>query len=562
MNVIFLMNDTLRADHINAYQRPAPWKRPGHETQPFIETPHLDRLAQQSALFDRCYVGSYPTIPNRHDIATGRFGFPTIGWEPLKPDEVVLAERLESRGYVSMMIFDTPPLANDDYNFTRGFTAWDWVRGQHRDRWITDPVDIPLPTSYKTKSPTGLQLYLLNATRRQYGRDWMCAKTALAACDWLERNKTRDQFFLWVDMWDPHDPFEAPTYDMARYADPNYRGVPIIYPKYGRADYMTPEELNDVRARYAAKVQFVDRSVGRILDCVQAVGLDRNTLIIHTTDHGHLFGEHGLQGKPTGPLGRLYEPTTRIPLLIRHPEGLGKGRRIDAIVQPPDVTATILAAAGMSDPDIQGESLFPLMAGTSAGSRTYAFSGRFSRQVNILTAGATAQKRGAASFDGWVGIDATSEPITVTTDEWSLIVSPIGGPPPELYHLTDDPQQQHNVYTDHSKEAEQLHHALLNFLTECGASKDRIAAYTAESNKGLSVAQAMPLSTLVYSITIAGRPYAFLTEDEALANRIDDSPIETMTLDVLQSIDAHAMVCIGDQYYWVTDVALATRSQE
>lgn len=169
MNVIFLMNDTLRADHINAYQRPAPWKRPGHETQPFIETPHLDRLAQQSALFDRCYVGSYPTIPNRHDIATGRFGFPTIGWEPLKPDEVVLAERLESRGYVSMMIFDTPPLANDDYNFTRGFTAWDWVRGQHRDRWITDPVDIPLPTSYKTKSPTGLQLYLLNATRRQYG---------------------------------------------------------------------------------------------------------------------------------------------------------------------------------------------------------------------------------------------------------------------------------------------------------------------------------------------------------------------------------------------------------
>ncbi len=561
MNIIFLMNDTLRADHVNAYQRPVPWNRPGHEDQPFIDTPNLDRLAADSALFERCYIGSYPTIPNRHDLMTGQFGFPTLGWEPLKPEEVVIAERLEAQGYVSMLLFDTPPLANDEYNFTRGFTAWDWVRGQHRDRWITDPVEITLPTSYKTKSPTGLKLYLLNATRRQYERDWMCAKTAGTACDWLERNRTRTKFFLWVDMWDPHDPFEAPAYDLARYADPTYRGDPIIYPKYGRVDYMTPDELNDVRARYAAKVQLVDRSVGRILDCVRTLGLDHNTLIIHTTDHGHLFGEHGLQGKPTGPLGRLYEPTTRIPLLIRHPEGLGQGRRIEAIVQPPDITATILEAAGISTQEVQGQSLFPLMAGKTAGFRNHAFSGRFSRQVNILRAGLTSHKQGAASFDGWVGMDATSEPLTVTTAEWSLIISPAGGPPPELYHLPLDPTQQHNVYAAHPVEVEHLHRALLDFLTDCGASQDRIAAYTRGAEEASMSEQALASSTIVYTTTIYGQPYAFLTAEEAALNRIDDSPIQSMTLDQLATINAHAMVCIGDQYYWAQDVPLARRSQ-
>lgn len=317
----------------------------------------------------------------------------------------ILPEWLETRDYVSMLVFDTPALAADEYNFTRGFTAWEWVRGQHRDRWITDPVDVPLSAArYKTKSPTGLRLYLLNATRRRYERDWMCAKTALAACDWLERNRTHERFFLWVDMWDPHDPFDSPDYDLARYADPSYRGEAIIYPKYGRAEYMAPDELNDVRARYSAKVQFADRSVGRILDCLQTLGLDRNTLVIHTTDHGHLFGDHGLQGKPTGLLGRLYEPSIRLPLLIRHPDGIGQGRRIAALVQPPDVTATILDAAGVLVPEgVQGNSLLPLMAGTASGccesTRTLdGFPARSTSSDQVLSRGRGAPPR---STVGW-----------------------------------------------------------------------------------------------------------------------------------------------------------------
>lgn len=554
MNVICLMNDTLRADHINAYGLAAPWERPGHPHEPFMHTPHLDQLAAESAVFDRCYIGSYPTIPCRHDIYTGQIGFPTLGWEPLHPDEAILPEWLAAAGYTTMLIFDTPPLANDEYNFTRGFSAWDWIRGQHRDRWITDPLDVQVPSArFKTKSPTGLRLYLLNATRRRYDRDWMCLKTAHAVSDWLERNAARDRFFLWVDMWDPHDPFDAPAHDLHRYVDPAYTGDPVIYPKYGRVDYLTPAELNDVRARYAAKVQTVDRAVGLIMDTLKTVGLDQNTLVIHTTDHGHLFGEHGLQGKPTGPLGKLYEPTTRIPLMIRHPTGMGQGQRISALVQPPDLTATILDAAQVPIPSsVAGQSLLPLMQHGGSGRHRFTFSGRFSRQVNILGMGATTSREGAATFDGWVGMDSTSEPLTVTTDEWALVVPPAGGGAPELYHLPSDPAQLVEVGADHPQEVDRLHRALLDFLSTHGAPNERVRAY--QRDLAAPSPYALSASLTIYTVPIAGRLYGFLAHEEALANRLGDVAVTETTLGALRARDAQAMVCIGDQYYWAQDI--------
>src|SRR5437773_776193 len=81
------MSDTFRRDHVAAYGVAAPWTRPGHPSEPFIYTPGLDRLAAESAVFDRFYCASYPTIPCRYDLFAGRFGFPTRGWQPLEPDD-------------------------------------------------------------------------------------------------------------------------------------------------------------------------------------------------------------------------------------------------------------------------------------------------------------------------------------------------------------------------------------------------------------------------------------------------------------------------------------------
>ncbi len=105
---------------------------------------------------------------------------------------MVLSELARRAGYLPVLFFDTPPLGNDDGNFTRGFAGWQWVRGQHADRWNVDPFDPPLPAApYKLKGTPQTRLYLRNTHDRVYERDWMCARTLSAAMDWLERNHTR-----------------------------------------------------------------------------------------------------------------------------------------------------------------------------------------------------------------------------------------------------------------------------------------------------------------------------------------------------------------------------------
>src|SRR4051794_31756092 len=104
------MSDTFRCDHLAAYEARAPWPRPGHEGEPFIETPNLDALARQSALFDRFYVSSYPTAPCRYALSPGRFGSTTRGWQPLEPDAVVLADVVGGAGLTPLFIFDPPML--------------------------------------------------------------------------------------------------------------------------------------------------------------------------------------------------------------------------------------------------------------------------------------------------------------------------------------------------------------------------------------------------------------------------------------------------------------------
>jgi arylsulfatase A-like enzyme len=553
MNVIVLMNDTLRRDHINAYGVPAPWTRPGHDGEPFIHTPHLDQLATQSALFDRFYCGSYPTIPCRYDLFTGRYGFPHRGWQPLEPADVILSEIVADHGYLSMLIFDTPPLAGDDYNYTRGFEGWDWLRGQHADRYRTNPAEVSLPAApRKVKTYPAMYRFLRNSLNRRYERDWMCGKTVTAAMDWLEDNRTRDGFVLWVDMWDPHEPFDAPAYDEARYVDPNYSGGRLLIPRYGRPDYMTTAERDHVRALYAAQVTLVDRWIGRLLEKVETLGLDKNTLIIYLTDHGHLFGDHDLQGKPTGPLGMLYEATARVPLLIRHPEGMGVGQRIEGLAQHPDILPTILDFLGVPIPSsVQGASLLPLMAGTTTRVREAAFSGRYSRVAGLPLA--LARQETAHGFDGSAGLERFGEPFTVSTEEWSFICPP-GNRPRELYHLRQDPRQTQNVIAQHPAVAADLHRQLLAWLESMETSPERIRAYGDDA-----LAQpGLPAETPLFTITDqAGQIYAFLDEHHAQEAREPDltgQKIEQVTLADLRDTSPRALVYIHEQYYWAQEL--------
>ncbi len=557
MNVLCIMSDTFRRDHLGALGLPAPWERRGHPDEPFIDTPHLDRLVSESASFDRFYIGSYPTVPARYDLFTGRFGFPTQGWQPLDPEDVVLAEMVKSAGYTPAMIFDTPMLGTDSYNFMRGFAGWDFVRGQHGDRYVVDPIETTLPAAgYKLKNIEATHRYLRNTAFRESADDWMCAQTAARTVDWLDRNRSREDFVLWVDMWDPHEPFDAPADDLARYADPAFHGDQVIYPHYGRPEFMNEEERNHVRALYAGLVATVDRSVGAIMTAIDDLGLRKNTMVMFLSDHGHLFGDHDLQGKPTGPLGKLYEVTTRVPLLIRHPEGLGAGERIEGIAQHPDLLPTVLDFLEVEIPgDLHGMSLLPMLRGEDDLGREFAISGRFSR--DITAADAKASRPDAASFDGSAGIATPGEPVTLTTREWSYLCPPAGLGPPELYDLLADPGQNHDLYQAQPDMAADLHRLLVEGLRDIGMAPERLRRYEEALETTARIDLVAP-ETAVYAFTDdRGQVFVYPSQQGAenrTGGSVRDGTLTETTIGYLLQSDPAALVDLHDQYYRVSDL--------
>ncbi|HLZ10427.1 MAG TPA: sulfatase/phosphatase domain-containing protein, partial [Chloroflexota bacterium] len=253
-----------------------------------------------------------------------------------------------------------------------------------------------------------------------------------------------------------------------------------------------------------------------------------------------------LQGKPTGPYGRLYEVTTRVPLLIRHPRGLGAGRRVPDIAQHPDLLPTILQFLDIPVPaGLAGRSLWPAIEGKDSSSRRFAFSGRFAR-----TAGERVVPD-AERFDGRAGGDGGGEPITVTSDEWALVCPP-GTDGRELYHLQSDPHQDRDVIAENGYVATQMHQAFVEFLAESGATPERIRLYT-EPQPPLRVSRDTVLFTVLDQ---AGLMLAYPTEDEAalsLPYLPAQSVVEVRFGDLAQR-EPSALVHLHEQYYRAGDV--------
>jgi arylsulfatase A-like enzyme len=541
MNVILVVNDTFRRDHLGCYGNP------------WIKTPNLDAFARRSALFEQYYIASYPTVPNRWDMLSGRYGFPTRGWQPLSPGDVTLAQLLARQGVHTQMIWDTPMLARNDYNYTRGFQGLYFSHSQKGDPWITAP-DLPIQFKaqpHKIKNLNSMANYWRNHYGRRYEREYCVARTMIDAMDWLETNHNQESFFLYVDMWDPHEPFDCPWYDYQLYGAPDYDGDWILYPQYGRNTYLTEAERQNARDMYAGQVTLVDRWVGRFLDLAERLGLFEDTLILWTTDHGHLFGEHGLRGKSGAELGKLYEITTRIPLLVYHPDGRGAGQRVPGIVQPPDLFPSILDFMGTPIPaGIDGRSFWPLLEGSRI--RDHAFSCRF--PPNAADPSYSAVE--GAIFDGWAGSDRIVEPSTITTDEWTYICTP-QGLPAELYNIKDDPDQLDNLIETQSPVAERLHAEWVSFLRAHGASDARIRPFV-EGNTDVHT----PTSGTLWAFRDDhGQWIAFPTERQAVMYSYQENApgprrdISALTFGQLLADNPKNLIQLHDQYYWAEDLA-------
>ena len=440
MNVVFIMNDTWRYDHVGAH---------GND---WIHTPVLDQFARDSAVFDRSYIGSFATIPTRHDLMKGRFGNPLHPWQPLEWEALTLPEVLRDNDLVTMLINDTPHMINYGYGFDRPFHAWQMIRGNEVDRSRTDWFpEWEIQSFEKYRSSAHMALYHRQTMDRTVEGDYFAPLVMQATCDWPERNAGHDNFFLWVDSFDPHEPWDPPQHYVDMY-DPDFDGISVYWPRYARTkDFLTDREQAHIGKLFAAECTMCDSHIGRVLEKIDNLGLRDNTIVIIMSDHGHYFGEHGQQSK-TGP---LYEEVSHQILMIRHPEGIGAGKRLQALVQSPDVTVTILDMLGIEPPeemDVQGHSLLPLMTGQKRTVRPAAISGGY--PFFIPRTGVS--PHGIYMTRGWTSLTATGR-------EWALIDFP-DRERWELYFLPDDVGMTNNLVEQHSDEAETLHQQVLRFL--------------------------------------------------------------------------------------------------
>ena len=371
-----------------------------------------------------------------------------------------LAELLAERGLHTAASVDTPYYIRDGMNYDRGFQSFFMNRGQDT-MWSL----IPQP-GYHSEA-----LDVRAAWHNESDRN--APRTFMTAIQWLEHHYKED-FFLYVDTWDPHEPWDAPPYYTELYW-PGYDGE-LVLPVYGNwhdVPGYTEEQLNKGHATYCGEITMVDTWLGFLLKSVENMGLKDKTAIIFTTDHGFYFGEHGgLFGKMTSdkyPDGRLrpygepgsqwtysplYEEIVHIPLLV-HVPGMSPGT-YKGLSSAIDVMPTVLDLLDMDIPDfVQGRSLLPRMQDASLPGREYVVS-----SIPFANPGDPVH-----SVDSLLRTLSDAPVTTITAGEWSLLYSTDEGRS-ELFNLKADPKQLNNVIETHLDEAREVHKLLVDFMRQ------------------------------------------------------------------------------------------------
>ncbi|MCH9650060.1 MAG: sulfatase [Deltaproteobacteria bacterium] len=314
--VVILDIDTLRADHLGCYG----YRRP--------TSPRIDALANESFLFQWAFSQAHSTGPSQGSIFTGLY--PTthsLVYNGARlPDSVTtLAEHFSDAGFKTAAFVDGG-FMDPIFGLDQGF--------QH----------------YET-------------------HDWKGLDTiGPRVIDWLRRN-AEENFLLLVHTYDVHADYTPPEPFRSLFTEgitptpgfePTVKQLEVIRKSQARdqALQLPAADLAFAEARYDGGIRFVDYWVGRILDELQALGLDRRATIILLSDHGEAFQEHG-----TVEHDRLYAPVTHIPLLIRPPGGT-QGKVVESVVQAMDIMPTLLEGAGLQVPtNLQGRSLLPFLRG-------------------------------------------------------------------------------------------------------------------------------------------------------------------------------------------------------
>lgn len=473
-NILLLVTDQQRFDSLGCYG------------DPHVRTPHLDRLAARGALFEACYVQSPICSPSRATFATGLYPHAHGLWAngvTLPAGRRLLSKALASAGYDCGMAGKQHlgPCANgDEPRLDDGYRVYrwshdpihpspnnayhHWLRRTHPEIYRTAVLEKPLGSAEAGNVAKGAMPLDLVPVEAHYSH-WIAEEAIGFIADGERSDGT--PFFFMANFFDPHHPFGAPEafrslYDAAALPGPvgsvaELDGKPAVQREYSRASYgghapgfaeYSDAELREARAAYYAMVSLIDSEVGRIVAALERTGQLHDTLVVFTSDHGEMLGDHAIMLK--GPM--LYEPVVRVPLILHGP-GLARGHsRVQALVQNLDLTATILAAAGVPADAFptQGQDIRPLTHGAAAGWRDWALCEyRDSGHGAAPPVHTTMLRHGDLKLVVWHG-----GPVTERRRDG------------ELYDLRADPAELVNLYHDgrHAGAREMMKDKLLDVL--------------------------------------------------------------------------------------------------
>ncbi|WP_409343839.1 sulfatase [Paenibacillus sp. MBLB4367] len=377
--------------------------------QPELSTPNLDRLVREGTTFTRAYCPNPTCTPSRSSIITGQYpsqhGAWTLGTKLLE-DRHTVGEDLQAGGYRTALIgkahfqqlqgteeypslesypylkdhefwrtFNGPFYGFEHIELTRNHTN-EFLVGQHYVNWLEDKGCANW-RDYFT-APTGTMdpnhKFSWDIPEEYHYDTWIAERTNAL----LEQFKSSDEpFFLWSSFFDPHPPYLASAPWDTMY-DPDKLTIPSVTPGehdknpphfgmtqlenpdfsawkesgnsiHGYHSHITQYPGDDAKklvAVYYGMISLMDKYIGKILDKLDELGLADNTIVVFTTDHGHFFGQHGLQHKG----GFHYEDLIRLPFLVRYPGQVPAGETSSAIQSLVDLAPTFLSFAGLPVP--------------------------------------------------------------------------------------------------------------------------------------------------------------------------------------------------------------------
>ena len=439
-NLLLVLVDQLGAGWLPAY---------GH---PVVQAPSITGLARTGVVFESAYCPSPLCAPSRAALLTGRLPSRTEVFDngaELRASLPTIAHHLRAAGYATClagkMHFVGPDqlhgfeerLTADIYPADLGWTP-DWGR----------PVGRRLPWYHTMESVLSPGVC---AASMQLDYDDEVAFRAVRRIFDFARSAAEEPFFLVVSFSHPHDPWEVrrrhwDRYDREAIDAPTVPAIPLSEadPHSRRLREMigideaglSDEQVQTARHGYYAAISYVDERIGDVLAALRDAGLDDETTVVMTADHGEMLGERGLWYKMS-----FFEPSARVPLIVSAPGRIHPGRRAEP-VSLLDLAPTLLdlATPGRSEEltaDMDGSSLVPLLDGRDSG-------------------------RPDTVVGEYLAEGVTSPAVMIRRDEHKFIWCE--GDPDQLYDLENDPHELVNL-------AEQPSRAEM-----CSAFRDEVAA--------------------------------------------------------------------------------------